>query len=115
MLVRKAGGRPETEHTGDQDADEPDIRPENGETVFAGLREIGQPLALALNRAGIPALVYACDPLAAGEPEGADAVELLVPAPLFEAANWFVQGFEAAVYPPFDDEEEDGPDHEKKD
>jgi predicted amidophosphoribosyltransferase len=84
-------------------------KPEDAETVFAGPRTMGEPLALALSRAGIPALTFACDPLAAGEAEGGDSVEVVVPVPLYDAANWFVQGFEAALLPPPEEDEEEPP------
>jgi hypothetical protein len=66
-------------------------------------------MALAMVRAGIPALPFDCDPLAAGENEGADTLEIVVPPAFSEAAHWFVQGFEAAAFPPFDEEEEESP------
>jgi|GEM_PF-6117107 len=78
---------------------------DNAETVFAGSREIGEPLALALCRTGIPAVSLDCDPLAAGEDEGTDAVRIVVPIPFFEAASWFVHGFEAALMPPLEQEQ----------
>jgi len=100
---RSSWASPEKEGTAEEEQGEP--RPENGETVFAGLREFAEPMALAMNRAGIPALTFDCDPLASGELEGADTVEIIVPAPLFNAANWFVLGFEAASFPHTEDEE----------
>ncbi|MHC4601482.1 MAG: hypothetical protein ACYS47_21005 [Planctomycetota bacterium] len=86
----------------EEDADgkgDPPQRPVDSETVYAGLRELGEPLALAMSRAGIPALTFDVDPLAAGEDEGADTVEVVVPLHLYDAANWFLLGFEAAIFP----------------
>ena len=77
-------------------------RPADSEVVLSAPAEYAEPVALALSRAGIPALVFDC----AEPPEGIDAPlrDVVVPATMYNLAVWFCRGFEAAAFPADGDE-----------
>lgn len=77
-------------------------RPQDSEIVLTAPPEYAQPVAFALSKAGIPALVFDC----AEPPEGLEGPlqDVLVPAQLYNSAVWFCRGFEAGAWPGEDEE-----------